>query len=337
MYKPILLLDGGLGTTLEDEHGVQFSSKTSLWSSHLLIENVDTLKKVQGDFADAGADIILTATYQASFHGFKNTRVGGRSGVGEYEARRYMQSAVSIARGAFSGRPGVVALSLGAYGATMVPSTEYSGEYGSMSEHDLYAFHRRRLSCFVDDPVWGDINLVAVETLPRLDEVRVARRLMQEVKNRSYWISCVFPNDDETLPDGTLVEDLVKTMLQGEKPPYAIGINCTKVNKLPSLIRSFETAALEQDLNLPRLIIYPDGAGKKVYDTTSQQWVGANGEQLPWEQQVYDIVREVQVRRKWRGIIVGGCCKTTPKHIKKLKEKLEELNRIDEHSPLVCF
>src|ERR1700744_4336237 len=110
--KPVLLLDGGLGTTLEDEHGVKFSSQTPLWSSHLLVENAQTLKTAQRDFADAGADIILTATYQASFHGFKNTKAISQSGIEEAEARTFMLSAVRIARDAFNGRPGLVSLSL---------------------------------------------------------------------------------------------------------------------------------------------------------------------------------------------------------------------------------
>ncbi|EXJ58339.1 hypothetical protein A1O7_05764 [Cladophialophora yegresii CBS 114405] len=321
--KPTLLLDGGLGTTLEDEHGVTFSSNTPLWSSHLLVENVETLKRVQRDFADAGADIILTATYQASFLGFKNTKTTSRSGIEEDEARRLMLSAVGVARDAFNGRAGLVALSLGAYGATMIPSTEYSGQYGSMTEQDLFDFHSKRLSCFVNSPEREEVDLVAIETLPRLDEVRATRKAVQIINDKPYWISCVFPNDDERLPDETGVEELVTTMLEGERPPYAIGINCTKVHKLPGLIQSFEDSAQAHDLALPRLVIYPDGAGGKVYDTTLQRWVGSGHEEPPWEQQVYDVVKEVQRRGKWKGIIVGGCCKTTPTHIKKLKAKLD--------------
>ncbi|KIW66846.1 hypothetical protein PV04_06138 [Phialophora macrospora] len=325
LEEPILLLDGGLGTTLEDEHGVKFSSQTPLWSSHLLVTNIETLKRVQRDFADAGTDIILTATYQASFLGFKNTKVTHQEGIEEDEARSLMLSAVKIARDSFNGRPGLVALSLGAYGATMIPSTEYSGQYGPMTEQALFEFHSKRLSCFVNSPEWEDVDLVAIETLPRLDEVKATRKAVQMIKDKPYWISCVFPNDDNRLPDGTGVDELVGIMLQGERPPFAIGINCTKVHKLPNLLRNFEDSAEAHNLALPRLVIYPDGAGAKVYDTALQRWVGNDEDRPPWEQQVYDIVKEVQGRGKWQGIIVGGCCKTTPSHIRKLKDKLKEL------------
>lgn len=325
LSKPILILDGGLGTTLEDHHGIKFSSATPLWSSHLLIENTETLKTVQRNFADAGADIILTATYQASFDGFKKTKTTSEDGIDEKEARNYMLSAVNISRKAFHGRPGLVALSLGAYGATMIPSTEYSGFYGTMTEQDLYDFHLKRISCFVDSPGWEDIDLVAIETLPRVDEVRVARRVMQNVADKPYWISCVFPGQDERLPDGTEVDQLVQYLLQGERVPYAIGINCTKVNKIGGLIKSFENAAQAHSLELPRLVIYPDGAGGKVYDTTLQKWVGSDKSQTPWEDQLHAIINEVQVRGRWKGIIVGGCCKTSPENIAKLHAKVKRV------------
>jgi len=124
---PIILLDGGLGTTLADQYNVIYDDSTPLWSSQLLITNPQKLKDVQEAFAAAGADIILTATYQASYEGF------ARSGVSEDEAERSMRSAVLIARDAFmsrlDGKRGKVALSLGAYGATMIPGQEYSGAY----------------------------------------------------------------------------------------------------------------------------------------------------------------------------------------------------------------
>ncbi|KAL2423338.1 hypothetical protein ABEF95_006704 [Exophiala dermatitidis] len=326
--RNILLLDGGLGTTLEDEHGVRFSVKTPLWSSHLLVENPSLLRVVQRDFANAGADIILTATYQASFEGFRNTKTQSDVGIAADDAQKYMLSAVSIARDAFNGRPGLVALSLGAYGATMVPSTEYSGDYGSMNEHDLFNFHVTRIATFTGDKqAWADIDLVAFETLPRLDEVRVARKVMQTVTDKDYWISCVFPNEDDRLPDGTEVEDLVKTMLEGERKPFAIGLNCTKIHKIPGLIRRFEEAAQSLSIKLPRLVIYPDGAGTKVYDTRLQQWVGEDQDGKPWDQQIFEIVSDVQTRGVWDGVIVGGCCKTTPEHIQKLRKRLDVLQR----------
>jgi len=322
LKKPILILDGGLGTTLEDEHGVQYSSATPLWSSHVLVESPSTLLKVQEAFAQAGADVILTATYQTSLEGFLKTRING-SPIRRADAESYMRSAVIIARSAFHDRPGLVALSLGAYGATMIPSAEYSGEYGSMSEDDLRKFHLERLSTFTSPGIWAEIDLVAFETLPRLEEVRAIRELMRHVPEKPYWISCVFPTDDH-LPDGSSIEEVVQAMLWGGQPPFAIGLNCTKVNKVDELVRKFENAAAQLQLQLPHLVMYPDGTAGKVYDTTLQQWKGEDQVAVPWHEQVYQIVENVQARHQWQGILVGGCCKTTPQYIAQLKNKLDQ-------------
>jgi homocysteine S-methyltransferase len=321
LNRKIFLFDGGLGTTLEDEHDVKFSSEqTPLWSSHLLISSPETLLRVQTDFANAGADIILTATYQASYEGM--TKTSALSQFHRSEKESLLISAVGISKSAIesTGRPGLVALSLGAYGATLIPSQEYTGDYG---ECDLHLFHWDRLAAF--EAVWKDIDIVAFETLPRLDEIRVAREVMGGLENvKPYWISCVFP-DGDTLPDGSSIEEVIRVMLEkNDTPlPYAIGINCTKVHKIAILVRQFEEAAERLALTLPRLVIYPDGAGGLVYDTTRQEWVGDGPEETPWDEQVFDIVQEVTERGKWAGLIVGGCCKTTPGHIAKLRKKLD--------------
>lgn len=322
MDSKILLLDGGLGTTLEEEHNVKFSSEeTPLWSSHLLVSSPKTLLKVQTDFANAGADIILTATYQASFDGM--TKTPAISHYKQLEKKDLLRSAVSISRAAFepTGHCGLVALSLGAYGATLIPSQEYTGEYG---ECDLLSFHRSRLEVFTSN-TWNGIDIVAFETLPRLDEIKIARQVMIEHHDKPFWISCVFPKD-EKLPDGSSIEEVVQAILEEKETasPYAIGINCTMVHKISGLVKEFEEAAEKLHSTLPRLVIYPDGAGGLVYDTSQQKWVGDGTEEAPWDEQVYGIVREVLKRGKWAGIIVGGCCKTTPGHIAKLRKRLEE-------------
>src|SRR5438034_1581599 len=95
LEKLVLLLDGGLGTTLEDTYQVQFSDTTPLWSGHLLISSPETLLKAQTAFARAGADILLTATYQASLAGFSRTLAIDKTKVGysTEESQDYMRSA----------------------------------------------------------------------------------------------------------------------------------------------------------------------------------------------------------------------------------------------------
>lgn len=358
---PILLLDGGLGTTLKDDFNAAVDGTSRpLWSSHLLISAPETLQAAQSAFGEAGADIILTATYQASYEGFSNTKVdhageASGKGVSSDDAEKYMRNAVTIARKAFDARQGKVALSLGAYGAVMVPSQEYSGEYDEdhRSVEQLADWHSERLRLFSDHrKTWEDVDLVAFETVPLLAEVEAVRRAMSlceaSEKKKPFWISCVFPGQANTLPDGSSVEQLVGAMLGevSDSPvPYAIGLNCTKTDKVPRLVLEFETAV--QDMisagrikEAPALVMYPDGTRGEVYNTTTHEWEKKSDNadvvslvdtewrtllttaQLPWDHTMSNIVADIRRRGKWSAILVGGCCKTGPSEIRALRDRL---------------
>ncbi|MCJ1483743.1 hypothetical protein MMC06_003911 [Schaereria dolodes] len=378
--SPILLLDGGLGTTLESPpYNYEFSENTPLWSSDLLISSPSTLLDVQRSFVESGADVLLTATYQASFEGFKATRrsgVEGESGGRSYnknEAGELMRSAVRIARKAFSSprdtveeendasgaidKRGLVALSLGAYGATMRPSQEYTGAYSPPAMRTVNAlakWHAERLAVYKEDPhTWKDVDLVAFETLPRLQEIEAARKVMAEAntgpEKKKWWLSCVFPNDDDVLPDGSSVESVVTAMLadKGEEwqRPWGVGINCTKVEKLGKLIAKFEETvhevvkhgelevnARERGAEVPWLVLYPDGAQGLVYNTTTQAWEASNAgaerdHGRVWDERVCEIVKKIWERNLWKGILVGGCCKTTPDDITRLRMRIDHLEQ----------
>ncbi|KAI4257872.1 MAG: hypothetical protein LQ352_001458 [Teloschistes flavicans] len=373
---PIRFLDGGLGTTLElPPHNAEFREGSSLWSSDFLISSPDTLSGVHQAFVDAGADIILTATYQASLAGFaaskklsgdqtalhtgqpheslRESRPASRDTHGPEEAAVLMRKAVPLAKQAVLSRQHEaesnsrgVALSLGAYGATMQPSTEYSGEYKPQhmqTVQGLAEWHAERLEIFKNDQVtWKDVDYVSFETLPVLWEVQAVRQIMAKHNRshymRQWWISCVFPNEDLTLPDGSSVSAVVETMLHepdsGEwQRPWGIGINCTDIKKLDDLILQYESSTArilgsdaERDA-WPWLVTYPDGAQGSVYNTEIQEWeispeMKAKGPQRPWHEELAEIISKTAKRGRWPGILVGGCCKTTPNDIKELRAQL---------------
>ena len=295
---PLILLDGGLGTTLADRYNCVFDASTPLWSSHLLLSEAgrNTLSDVQRSFARCGADVILSATYQASYEGFE------RSGVREEKkAARLMRGAVATARESFEGRKGgKVALGLGAYGATMSPGQEYSGRYDEA--HDgleaLREWHLRRMGAFMPDfgeedeekereACWEIIDFVAFETLPRVDEVAAVREAMANLndlvggREKGFWISCVFPGEGNVLPDGSSVGQVVHAMLGKGKGarPMGVGINCTRVGKVEGLVVVFEREIGEMiergemEGEWPSLVLYPDGTRGEVYNTTTKEWV----------------------------------------------------------------
>ncbi|KUJ22801.1 Homocysteine S-methyltransferase [Mollisia scopiformis] len=348
---PIILLDGGLGTLLTSPPHLQtFNHSTPLWSSHLLLSSPSTLLSAQSSFATSGADVLLTATYQVSFEGFANTAPG----YAAKDAERYMRSAVGIARQALSeGRGkgmGKLALSLGAYGATMVPSSEYSGVYDSShsSITQLRDWHFKRLEVFLPlkeeeeerRECWRNVDLLAFETVPRIDEVFAVREAvfmsMGRAEERPFWISCVFPGEENRLPDGSSLREVVRAMLgrrEGASRPMGVGLNCTKVGKVDGLVREFEDALkdLGEDGRGVSLVIYPDGTrvGER-YNTVTQRWevdeeARKGGQEKEWDEEVFGIVIRARERGVWESIYVGGCCRVGPEEIGKLRKRVDKV------------
>ncbi|ROT37096.1 Homocysteine S-methyltransferase [Sodiomyces alkalinus F11] len=327
----VLLLDGGLGTSLADDYGVRFGPHTPLWSSHLLIADQTTLLACQRDFAEVPVDIISTATYQVSLQGFANT-VTSRfpNGIGRGDIIPFIRDAVRIAEDAAGSTGARVALSLGPYGACMVPSQEYSGRYDE--QHDsvdaLRGWHVDCLGLFQEAGVFSSpvAGYVALETVPRVDEIVALRQALDETRavafGTPFWISCLFPREEEgkefTLPDGSSVKEAVAAMLDVS---------------LRTLISSYERAvaellAAEQiDAAPPALILYPDGTNGEVYNTSTQTWElpeGTGQRDISWETQLAQIVRETRSRGRWRQIVVGGCCKAGHRELGRLCRELQQ-------------
>lgn len=332
----ILILDGGLGTSLEQKYGVHFDDSKPLWSSHLLLNDQDTLTKCQKDFGDVPVDIILTATYQLSLEAFAEHE----SSDGSNHIKTAIEDSVRIVEKARQPHA-QVALSVGPYGATMRPSQEYSGQYDSgMNNLDaLYHWHHRRLKTFVEaiEDFTSRVSFVALETIPRADEIKAVRLAMEDIPEFSgtrYWISCLFPGEEDTLPDGNTVEAVVEAMLDPQissSIPWAIGINCTKVWKLHSLLVSYGSSIKKMLQNTrirewPALVLYPDGTNGEVYDTTLKEWVLPEGVEsqgrASWESQLADLVTEARDRGQWPTIIAGGCCMASAEHIRRLRNTL---------------
>ncbi|EGY21405.1 hypothetical protein VD0002_g9540 [Verticillium dahliae] len=335
----VLILDGGLGTSLGDKYGVRFDKSTPLWSSHMLVSDQDTLLACQKDFGDVPVDIILTATYQFSIHGFANTRTAHfPDGIDRTKIASYARDAIAIAHSAGKANGGQVALSVGPYGACMIPGQEYTGKYDPEHDtpEDLAAWHLERFRIFEEAGGFSSpVSYVAVETMPRLDEIVAARKALDDLgakaANTPFWIACVFPGEEMALPDGASISSAVDAMLNpavARSQPWGIGINCTKVWKLKELIARFEAAVADQvqagHVNeAPALVLYPDGTDGEVYNTTTQTWelpAGGKVQGAPWEEQLAEIVRDANTRGKWKQIVVGGCCKASHAHLARLRD-----------------
>lgn len=346
---PIMLLDGGLGTTLQaSPYNITFDKSNPLWSSHLLISSPSTLFAVHQAFIDAGADILLTATYQASFEGFART---GPKYTPD-NAARYMRSAIPLARHAFSShklhKPARVALSLGPYGATMSPvAAEYSGEYPEEmgNEDALRGWHERRLKVFSEDEQsWNNVDYIAFETVKRADEVRAIRGVMCDVLSlggatrKPWWVSGVFPTAQVDEGD---VRQWVRAAFGTESSinlprPWGIGINCTRVenlHRIVSIMKDELQRLIQQDQFVdewqttsqhPHLILYPNGTQGEEYDPVTKEWAQKQEKASIrlWDEVFSQMILEIKPD-DWESVILGGCCRVMPQHIAALRQGLD--------------
>ena len=64
---PALVIDGALATELESRG---YNLKDELWSAKILLEQPEAIQQLHYDYFKAGADCVITASYQATIEGF---------------------------------------------------------------------------------------------------------------------------------------------------------------------------------------------------------------------------------------------------------------------------
>lgn len=294
---PLIVLDGALATELE-RRGCDL--RDPLWSAKVLLEAPELIRQVHLDYFLAGADGVITASYQASVEGFT------RRGLAPSEALALIQRSVYLAREARDafwadpahrvGRPRpFVAASVGPYGAVLADGSEYRGDYG-LDEAALIEFHRPRLAALLA----AEPDILACETLPCLLEAQALMRLLAEFSEASAWISFSARDGAHTCHGERLTN--CAAALDACPQVVAIGVNCTAPQYIPALIDAIRAAT-----NKP-IVVYPNSG--ESYDATHHCWQG-----------IGTVASFAEQARVWaaRGArIIGGCCRTGPEHIRAL-------------------
>ena len=296
-----LILDGGLATTLEDRG---FDLDDDLWSARILLENPEAIARVHRNFLEAGADCITTATYQATFPGLE------KRGLDEDQAGALMDMAVDLALSACQDfwfqpknragrqRP-LVAASVGPYGAFLADGSEYSGQYG-IGQKELRNFHRGRWDVLAA----SGADLLACETLPNLEEAQVLLDLLHKTPERWAWFSFSCRNGS-SLCDGTPFARAVE--LCAESPQVAaVGVNCTAPEFISPLLDICRKVT-----DIP-LIVYPNSG--EIFDPGTRSWINA-----PDHPGIPELAAEWV---KQGAAAIGGCCRTSPRVIRKLRRHL---------------
>ena len=291
------MLDGGLATAMESR-GADLDD--DLWSAKMLIDAPEMIRQVHADFLKAGADIIATASYQASFKGF------AQAGYGHGQAESLMRLSVDLAllaREAFWAhdenrrkrmRP-LVAASIGPYGACLHDGSEYHGNYG-LEKDALIEFHRPRMQVLADT----DADLFAFETIPSLLEAEALLELMQEFPEKCAWLSFSCRNGKD-VSHGERFSACV-ALADNSEQIVGVGLNCTAPEYATDLLKS------AVGISTP-LVVYPNSG--EQWNPDGNQWTGEQCATMPLEDW-YDTGAR----------LIGGCCRTSIDEIASMRTRL---------------
>lgn len=266
---PFTVIDGGLSTALE-ELG-EFPGGL-LWTAAMLIDRPSVISAAHRRSVDAGADVVISASYQASEEGF------AAAGCSPSEARRLLASTTAVARASGAS---IVAASVGPFGACLGDGSEYHGRY-TASWAEVERFHRRRLEVLVDTGP----DLFAVETMPSRVEAAIVLQVLRSLTSAPAWVSFTCVDGLHTV-SGDVFADAAREVAPSAD---AVGVNCTAPRFVEPLLRSVSVA-------LP-LVAYPNHGA--AWDAEHRCWVGPTGG--------LEMVELVPAWLRAGARAVGGCC-----------------------------
>jgi homocysteine S-methyltransferase len=294
------VLDGGLATELE-RAGCNLASP--LWSGDVLRRQPEKVLAVHRSYLEAGADCLVTASYQVSAMGLRE--VGLPPGDAFAEARTLIQQSVALAaqaRAEFAARERAacrqprrvwIAASLGAYGAALHNGAEFHGNY-DVTRAALTEFHAERIAAMQDTAA----DFLAFETVPSLEEAEAILAALARYPDIAAYISFTC-RDERHTGHGDPIADCAR-LLDPADQIIAIGLNCTAPRYVASLIRNIRSVSRK------RIAAYPNSG--ETWVAASRSWTGAS-----------DPGDFRTLAREWREAgadWIGGCCRTTPEHIR---------------------
>ncbi|MFJ8358227.1 homocysteine S-methyltransferase [Streptomyces sp. NPDC093984] len=281
-----LVLDGGMSNQLESA-GHDLSDE--LWSARLLAERPQAITEAHLAYYEAGADVAITSSYQATFEGF------AKRGIDRDRAAALLSLSVGLAREAAAQarekgvtRPLWVAASVGPYGAMLADGSEYRGRYG-LTVAELEAFHRPRLEVLAA----AGPDVLALETIPDTDE---ATALLRAVRGLGVpaWLSYSVSGDRTRA--GQPLQEAFALAAEADEV-IAVGVNCCTPEDVDGAIA---TAARVT------------GKPVVVYPNSGESW---DAEARAWDGRSTFTASEVEGWRDAGARLIGGCCRVGPEGI----------------------
>ena len=284
-----LLGDGAMGTQLMFA-GLEQGNCGEEWN----LTQPARVLEIQRRYADAGSDCIITNTFGGSR--IMLTRHGNADNV-----RAINAAAVDIARQALGDRDGYVLGDIGPFGGLMEP-------YGEFTEAEVRAAFAEQASALVD----AGADAIIIETQTGLEELGLAIAAAKEAGAPCIIGSLAY---DVTLDGSTFrtmmgVDPERAAEFMQESGADIVALNCGTGMDMVWAKQAVERYRQATDLpvmaqpnaGLPRLVNM-----KVIYDETPEE-----------------MVRGVIPLLEAGTSIIGGCCGSTPEHIRAFRKAMDQ-------------
>lgn len=280
--RELLFLDGGMGTLLQAE-GLKPGELPESWNKR----RKETVTEIHRRYFEAGSDIVLTNTFGANALKFHDDT---------FTLKETIEQAVSnvreaAKRGIGDGREYYVALDVGPTGKLLKPMGDLAFEDACQVFAEVVRYGRD-----------AGADLIHIETMSDTYEVKAAVLAAKENSRLPIFVTMIFDENGKLLTGGDIPS--VVSLLEGLRVD-ALGINCGMGPKqmLPLL------EEIRRYTSLP-IIVKPNAGlpkqrnGATYYDVCPKEFAET-------------MVRLIEAG----GCVAGGCCGTTPEHLKVMIEK----------------
>src|SRR5688500_15423196 len=300
----VLIYDGAMGTNIQRDKitAEDFGGKDlEGCNDNLVLTRPDVIREIHESFLAVGCDVVETCTFQSTPRRLHEWGLGDKFHELNVKAAQLARAACD--KYATPEQPRFVAGSIGPTG--MLPSSD-DPTLSAITFEELSENFYQQAKALVE----GGVDVLLVETAQDILEVKAAlagfERLFAELGRRVPVQAQVTLDTSGRMLLGT---DIASAMTTLESMPVdVIGLNCsTGPEHMREPVRYLTEHASRPISVIPNAgLPINTGVGEAVYPL----------EPAPMAKMLGEFVRDLGVR------IVGGCCGTTPEHVKEIVQRL---------------